>query len=378
MSSPIDTLHALGQSLWYDNIQRQQLESGEMAAMISGGEIRGVTSNPTIFDHAISKSNDYDASLAEMAQGGLNTEQIYEELVVEDIRAAADLFRPLYEESQGGDGFVSLEVNPNLAQNTKGTIEEARRLWDKVDRPNLMIKIPATREGLEAITQSVSAGVNVNVTLIFSLKRYAEVIAAYIHGLEYRRRVGNNIDHLASVASFFVSRVDTKVDKRLQEVIEKRGHEAELAEGIFGEAAIANAKLAYVQFLEVFDGSTYRDLKEHGGKVQRPLWASTSTKNPAYSDVKYVEGLIGSNTVNTVPQQTLEAFRDHGQAKQTLTEDLDQARFVLQSLEELGISMDQVTQELEDEGVKAFADSYNSLLETIEKRRNGNLKNLSR
>jgi transaldolase len=368
MTSPIDDLHALGQSLWYDNIQRGKLVSGELAAMASRGEIRGITSNPTIFDQAISNSSDYDAKLVSLAMAGLEIEQIYEELVTEDICGAADLFGSLYEESRGADGYVSLEVNPNLAHDTEATIKEARRLWNLVDRPNLMIKIPATQEGLPAITQSISAGINVNVTLIFSLKRYADVMAAFLYGLEYRQRAGESIDSIASVASFFVSRIDTKVDKKLQGAIKRGGSEAKLAEGLLGEAAIASAKIAYGQFLEVFRGKTFADLKKHGGRIQRPLWASTSTKNPVYSDVKYVEGLIGPDTVNTVPQHTLEAFQDHGQAKLTLTSNLTEAESALQSLDELGISMEQVTRELEDEGVKAFADSYNALIATIEDR----------
>jgi transaldolase len=369
MASAIDQLNALGQSLWYDNIQRDELENGALARMIAQGDIRGVTSNPTIFNQAISRSSHYDADLKRLAAEGLTAEGIYEELVVTDIRAAADLFRPLYEETEAGDGYVSLEVNPNLAYDTAGTIDEVERLWEKVDRPNLMIKIPGTQEGLEAITKSISAGINVNVTLIFSLMRYADVMAAYVYGLRFREQAGDSIENIASVASFFVSRVDSKVDKRLQAVIEGRGHAAELAEGILGETAVANAKLAYVQFLEVFEGSTFEDLEEQGGRPQRPLWASTSTKNPAYSDVKYIEELIGPNTVNTVPPNALEAFKDHGRVRVTISEDLTEARFVLESLDELGISLDQVTKELEEEGVKAFAESYNSLLETIEKRR---------
>jgi transaldolase len=369
MASAIDQLNALGQSLWYDNIQRDELENGALARMIAQGDIRGVTSNPTIFNQAISRSSHYDADLKRLAAEGLTAEGIYEELVVKDIRAAADLFRPLYEETEAGDGYVSLEVNPNLAYDTAGTIDEVERLWEKVDRPNLMIKIPGTQEGLEAITKSISAGINVNVTLIFSLMRYADVMAAYVYGLRFREQAGDSIENIASVASFFVSRVDSKVDKRLQAVIEGRGHAAELAEGILGETAVANAKLAYVQFLEVFEGSTFEDLEEQGGRPQRPLWASTSTKNPAYSDVKYIEELIGPNTVNTVPPNALEAFKDHGRVRVTISEDLTEARFVLESLDELGISLDQVTKELEEEGVKAFAESYNSLLETIEKRR---------
>jgi transaldolase len=365
MPSPIERLHALGQSLWYDNLQRGQIENGEIAAMISRGDIRGITSNPTIFHQAITQSSAYDSDIKKLVASDQSIEEIYEELVVKDIRSAADMFRPLYEETEGGDGYVSLEVNPNLAYDTQATIDEVKRLWEKVDRPNLMVKIPATQPGLEAITRSIEAGINVNVTLIFSLMRYADVIAAFIYGLEFRRKAGESIEDIASVASFFVSRVDTKVDRRLQETIHKGGHEAGSAAALQGKAAVANAKLAYTQFLEVFEGPTFDDLREHGGKAQRPLWASTSTKNPTYSDVKYVEELIGPNTVNTVPQHTMEAFEDHGQVRSTLTEELDDARYVLQSLEELGVSMDEVTQELEEEGVKAFADSYNTLLEAI-------------
>lgn len=365
MPSPIERLHALGQSLWYDNLQRGQIENGEIAAMISRGDIRGITSNPTIFHQAITQSSSYDSDIEKLIASDRSIEELYEELVIKDIRSATDLFRPLYEETAGEDGYVSLEVNPNLAYDTQATIDEVKRLWEKVDRPNLMVKIPATRPGLEAITRSIEAGINVNVTLIFSLMRYADVIAAFIYGLEFRRKAGESIEEIASVASFFVSRVDTKVDRRLQEIIQKGGHEAGTAAALQGKAAVANAKLAYTQFLEVFEGPTFDDLREHGGKVQRPLWASTSTKNPTYSDVKYVEELIGPHTVNTVPQHTMEAFEDHGQVKPTLTEDLDDARYVLQSLEQLGVSMDNVTQELEEEGVNAFADSYNALLEAI-------------
>ncbi|HZD55855.1 MAG TPA: transaldolase [Anaerolineales bacterium] len=369
MVSPIDDLHAIGQSLWYDNIHRNKLVNGELAAMISRGEIRGITSNPSIFNQAISISGDYDEELTNLAKAGLDTEQIYDQLVTKDICAATELFGPLFQESRGGDGYVSLEVNPNLAHDTEATIKEARRLWNLVNRPNLMVKIPATQEGLPAITQCISAGININVTLIFSLKRYADVIAAFLYGLEYRQRAGEPIDGIASVASFFVSRIDTKVDKKLQEIIKRGGIEAKLADGILGEAAIASTKIAYGQYLEVFEGKTFAEIKEHGGRAQRPLWASTSTKNPVYSDVKYVEGLIGPNTINTVPEHTLEAFKEHGQARLTLTENLTDAQSALQALEELGISMEQVTQELEDEGVKAFADSYNALLATIETRR---------
>jgi transaldolase/glucose-6-phosphate isomerase len=365
----IGKLHALGQSLWYDNIQRRLLENGELAGLIASGQVRGVTSNPSIFHNAIAKSHDYDAALTPMAWSGWTAEQIFYQLAVEDIQAAADLFLPLYRQTQGGDGYVSLEVSPYLAHDTENTVAEAKRLWQAVGRPNLMIKIPATPEGIPAITQTISAGINVNVTLIFSLARYAQVMDAYLRGLEKRAAVGQAIDTIASVASFFVSRVDTKVDASLQEIIKREGQDAAQAAGLMGKAAIANARLAYAQFHQVVNSQRFHVLQARGARLQRPLWASTSTKNPAYSDVLYVDELIGADTVNTIPPQTLEAFRDHGQAKVTLDGNADEAQQIVDKLESLGISMDQVTQQLEDEGVKAFADAFTALLKTLEERR---------
>ncbi|MEW6028331.1 MAG: bifunctional transaldolase/phosoglucose isomerase [Chloroflexota bacterium] len=354
----IEKLTTLGQSLWYDNIQRRLLESGEFAAMIARGDIRGMTSNPTIFNNAIAKSNDYDSALIPLAWSGWDAEKIFWQLAVEDIQAAADLFLPLYEETEGGDGYVSLEVSPFLANDTVATAAQAQQLWARVARPNLMVKIPATKAGIPAVRKAITAGVNVNVTLIFSLARYAEVMDAYLGGLEDRLVAGYPIDHIASVASFFVSRVDTKIDARLPA-------DSPLA----GKAAVANAKLAYDEFRKVFSGPRFAKLQMAKARLQRPLWASTSTKNPNYPDTIYVDNLIGPATVNTVPPQTLDAFRDHGRAEQTLTEGLDEARAALADLEAAGISMDVVTQELEDEGVKAFADAFTQLLQTIEQRR---------
>ncbi len=408
----IEILHTLGQSLWMDNIQRNQLENGEFAAMIADGDIRGVTSNPSIFNHAIARSNDYDSAILPLAWSGWNAEQIFWQLAIEDICAAADLFLPLYNQSQGADGYVSLEVSPYLAHDTQATLEQARHLWQTVNRPNLMIKIPATKEGLPAIRQSIAAGINVNVTLIFSIERYKEVMEAYLNGLEERllgpippaplplqgrgeREVGSiasaplpyqgrgergvgsiasaplpyqgrgerGVGSIASVASFFVSRVDTKVDKLLE------SSDFVAAKALPGKAAIANSKLAYEEFRKVFGGQRFYKLQAAGCRIQRPLWASTSTKNPAYPDTLYVDELIGPATVNTVPPQTLEAFREHGKVEETLMRDLEGARQVIADLEAAGISMAQVTQELEDEGVKAFADAFSDLLETIDDRR---------
>lgn len=358
MTSNIEKLTRLGQSLWYDNIQRRLLENGEVAAMIARGDIRGMTSNPSIFNHAIANSNDYDSALIPLSWAGWDAEKIFWELVVEDIKEACRLFYPLYEESNGGDGYVSIEVSPFLADDTEATAAQAQQLWARVGKPNLMVKIPATQAGIPAIRRATAAGINVNITLIFSLARYAEVMEAYLSGLEDRVAGGRPIDHIASVASFFVSRVDTKVDSRLPE-----------ASPLRGQAAIANAKMAYEQFQKVFSGERWENLRAKGARLQRPLWASTSTKNPAYSDTMYVDNLVGPHTVNTVPPQTLEAVRDHGKTEITITHDVDKSHEVIAQLEKAGISMDQVTRELEDEGVKAFADSIKSLLNTIGDRR---------
>lgn len=372
--TPIQRLHSLGQSLWLDNIQRSQLENGEFAAMIAHGDIRGVTSNPSIFHNAIAKSHDYDSAILPLAWSGWNAEEIFWQLAFEDIRAAADHLLPLYAQTNGEDGYVSLEVSPYLAHDTEATIAQACHLWEKVSRPNLMIKIPATKEGLPAIRQAIAGGINVNVTLIFSLERYRAVMDAYLAGLEnrlskhssdYRGRVG--IGAPASVASFFVSRFDTKIDKLLPENSPLRG-----------KAAIANAKQAYEEFRNVFGGPRFARLQAAGFRIQRPLWASTSTKDPAYPDTLYMDELIAPSTVNTVPPQTLEAFRDHGKGEVTIVHDLDGARLEIADLEAAGISMAKVTRELEDEGVEAFSDAFTDLLKTIEERRQSAVAQLGR
>jgi transaldolase len=365
----IKKLHDLGQSLWYDNIERRLLENGQLAGMVARREIRGITSNPSIFNAAIGHSNDYDAALKPMARAGLNAEQIFNQLAIEDICTAADLFMPLYKETQGGDGYVSLEVSPYLARDTQGTFSEAKRLWQAVNRPNLMVKIPATFEGLDAIRQAIAAGININVTLIFSLARYREVIKAYLSGLEERVNAGLPIDSIASVASFFVSRIDNKVDAQLEKRIQEEGAQADQAALLLGKAAIANARLAYQEFLTVFHNEHFNYLRQAGARVQRPLWASTSTKNPAYRDVLYVEELIASETVNTVPPKTLDAFKDHGEARITIEDHLDEANLLFGKLLDLGIRMDEITQVLEEEGVKSFADAFTELLNTVETRR---------
>lgn len=358
MTTPIHQIHALGQSLWYDNIQRRLLENGELAAMIARGDIRGVTSNPTIFHKAIAGSRDYDSALVPLAWAGRDAGQIFWQLAVEDIREACDLFATLYRESEGADGYVSLEVNPTLANDGQATLEQVKELWERVDRPNLMVKIPATAAGIPAVRAAIAAGINVNVTLIFSLERYRQVMDAYLAGLDERLAAGLPVDRIASVASFFVSRMDTKVDGLLP-----------AGSPLRGRAAIAYTKLAYEAFRQVFRGERFAPYKAAGCRLQRPLWASTSTKDPAYPDTLYVDNLIGPATVNTVPPQTLEAARHHATPVVTILDDLDGARAVLADLEAQGISLEKVTEELEVEGVQAFSDSFRLLLAAIEERR---------
>lgn len=360
-------LHQYGQSIWYDNVERRLLNNGELAGMVARGEIRGVTSNPTIFMNAVTKSHDYDAGLASLAKAGKTGEEIFWELAIEDIQAAADLLRPLYEASNKEDGYVSLEVNPYLANDTQATLAEAKRLWKRVNRPNLMVKIPATVEGLPAILFAIEAGINVNVTLIFSRERYWAVMEMYISGLARRAAAGLPIDSIASVASFFVSRVDTKVDGLLMGMIDRGGAHAEKAAQFLGQAAVANARLAYHDFKIIFGSERFAQLQALGGRVQRPLWASTGTKNPAYRDVVYIEELVGQNTVNTVPPSTLAAFLAHGVVRaDSLEENLPEAFQAMARLEALGISMATVTTELEAEGVKSFANAWKALMDAME------------
>jgi transaldolase/glucose-6-phosphate isomerase len=370
MANALLELQHLGQSPWHDNIHRALLTSGSLEAMVRDGDITGLTSNPTIFEQAIAQHADYDETLAKLVAAGRKADAIVDTLIVEDIQAAADVFAPVWQRTKRADGYVSIEVNPALAHDTAGTVREARRLWRAVNRPNLMIKIPATPEGIPAIEETIAGGMNVNVTLIFSLQRYDEVMEAYLRGLTRRLEAGMRVDRIASVASFFVSRVDTIVDKLLDERIGgTSGDQRAALERQRGKAAIAQAKLAYQAFRDKFGGDKFTMLAREGARPQRPLWASTSTKNPAYPDVYYVEALIGPDTVNTMPPATLAAYKDHGHPENRLELGMDRARAVLAQLAHAGISMDAVTAQLEREGVAAFAASYQKLVDVVATRR---------
>ncbi len=369
--NPLIQLHSLGQSLWLDQMRRSLLTTGELKRLIDDDGLRGLTSNPTIFEKAISGSHDYAEQLGQLARAGSSVPHIYEEIVVQDIGGAADTFRGVYDASDGGDGFVSLEVSPLLANDTRATIEEARRLFARLNRPNVMIKVPGTPAGLPAIEELIASGLNINVTLIFAVEVYEKVADAYIRGLERRAAAGQSVDRIGSVASFFVSRIDSMVDKQLAQLADEAADEQQKQRirALLGKAAIANAKLAYESFKRIFGSERFAALKAKGAKVQRPLWASTSTKNPAYPDTMYVETLIGSDTVDTVPPQTLEAFRDHGKVAPTLQVELDEARHAFDELKAVGIDMKAVTDKLTEEGVKSFSDSFKELIEVIQARR---------
>lgn len=365
MGNSLQSLQDLGQSVWLDYIRRGMLTSGQFDNYLNMG-ITGVTSNPTIFEKAIVGSTDYDQDLLELARTGKTTEQIYEALAIEDIRGAADKLRPIYDRTDGRDGYVSFEVNPSLAYDTDGTIAEAKRLFAAVDRANLMIKVPATDEGIPAVRQLLGSGLNINITLIFSLEMYARVREAHIAGLEDLIASGGDPGRVASVASFFVSRVDTAIDKALDEHI---GKGMDNMKSLLGKAAVANARIAYQQFRTSYESGQFDVLRAKGARVQRPLWASTSAKNPAYSDVLYVEPLIGPDTVNTMPLETIEAFVDHGRAEVTIEKDIAHAQRTLTALEAAGISMQSITDRLLADGVRSFADSFEKLIQGVEKKR---------
>ncbi len=365
-------LRELGQSVWLDYIHRQELASGVFAAQVRDQGVVGVTSNPTIFQQALATGDSYDVSIERLLAAGLAGPELFERLAIEDIQTACDLLKPVHEESGGLDGRVSIEVSPRLAHDTRATLEEARRLHRTVARPNVMVKVPATAAGLPAITALTAEGVCVNVTLIFSLARYAEVMEAWLAGLERRAAQGQGLERIFSVASFFVSRVDSKLDKAIDGVLAALpagdGRRAEL-EAAKGKAAIANARLAYAAFRERMGSPRAAAVLARGARLQRPLWASTSTKNPAYPDTLYVDQLIGPDTVNTMPPQTLKAFNDHGTARLTIENDVAGARRLFKRLPELGVPIESLIAELEDEGVVAFAKSYDALLATLETRR---------
>jgi transaldolase/transaldolase/glucose-6-phosphate isomerase len=365
--SKLQQLADLGQAVWLDFIRRSLITSGQLQALVDEG-LRGMTSNPTIFEKAIVGSDDYDADLERLALVGGTVEEIYEALAMTDIQAAADVLRSVYDRTGGLDGYVSLEVNPKLAHDTNGTIAEARRLFSTLDRPNVMIKVPATPAGIPAIETLIGEGLNINVTLIFSLVHYRAVAQAYITGLEKLAASGRDLAKAASVASFFVSRIDTAVDRKLED-LQSPAPDASGSRAVQGKIAIASAKVAYSLFGEIFAGPRWMRLAGQGARVQRPLWASTSTKNPAYPDTMYVDELIGPDTVNTMPPSTLDAFRDHGVVGRTVDSGVDEARGQLAQLAELGVELDAVTQELQDAGVAAFAASFDSMLDSIKQKR---------
>ena len=359
--NPLVELHAYGQSFWYDNIRRKFLQDGTLKSLIDDDGLRGMTSNPAIFEKAINGSDDYDAEMKALIEAGTTDPMtIYETLAFADIQAACDLFADLYTESKGGDGFVSLEVSPYLARDTEGTVKEARRLVTAVNRPNLMIKVPATPAGIPAIRELIGAGININITLMFSMGHYEAVSRAYIDGLKQLLANGGDPQKVASVASFFVSRVDAAVDKKLAEL----NHPA--ATSLMGKVAIANSKVVYQRFKELFHGKDFAELKGVGGARQRLLWASTSTKNPNYPDTLYIDELIGPETVNTIPPATVDAFRDHGKTANTLESDVEDAQLTLDNLAELQISLDEITQKLQNDGVDSFAKSFDTLMRAIE------------
>ena len=357
MSNRLREIEALGQSIWIDNISRQLLEDGIMARLVEEDGISGVTSNPTIFEKAMGHSDRYDDAFREVIDETEDPQEIFERLAYLDIREAADLLRPTFEKTHGQDGYASFEVPASVAFDERKTIDAAQRYEREIDRPNVLIKVPGTGEGVEAFEELTALGVNVNVTLLFAVERYEAIAEAFIKGLERRIRNGESIDKSASVASFFVSRVDTKVDKALEEI----GHEE-----LRGKAAVANARIAYESFQRIFSGPRWEALASKGARVQRPLWASTSTKNPHYADTLYVDELIGPDTVNTMPEATIEGARDHATPTRTVDQDVDRAHELIEEVKAAGVDFDKIVlEELVDEGVKSFSDSYESLLDAI-------------
>ena len=370
--NPLIALKELGQSVWLDTLSRKLINSGELKRLIDEEGLSGITFNPSIFQKAISGSNDYDLSLQRLLeQGARDEKELFLGLAFEDISTSADMLRPTYQVTGGRDGFVSIEVSPDLAYDTGATIAEARRLFSALNRKNVLVKVPGTKQGLPAIEQLTSEGVNVNVTLLFSVERYEEVIEAYFRGLEQRVSKGQPIHEITSVASFFVSRVDTLTDKLLETRLSSAASKAEKDKitSLFGKAAVANAKIAYKKYKNIFSGKRFLTLKEKGGRIQRILWGSTGTKNPKYSDIKYVEELIAPDSINTLPETTLDAFKNHGQTKITISDHLEEAERVFPELKSAGIEINDVTEQLEREGVKLFSDSFFTLLKEIAQKR---------
>jgi transaldolase len=373
MTNPLLELKALGQSVWLDGIDRGQLRSGQFGRLVDEDGLAGATGNPTIFEHSITHDTTYDEQMQQLLQEDKDPKEIYEALAMTDERTVADLLRPLYERTHGQDGFVSIEVSPDVAHDTARTIAEVRRFWHTIDRPNLMVKIPSTAAGIPAIRQALVEGININITLIFSLANYRQVAEAYLDALEERLAAGNDVSHIASVASFFVSRVDVLVDTLLEDRINRSGEsgERQKLKALQGKAAIANARLAYQEFKGLFNSPRFAALKQRGAHVQRPLWASTGAKNPAYRDVLYVEELIGPNTVNTMPLTTLERFREHGRVRYSIEDNLSQAQADLAALDDVGIHYDQVTGQLQEEGVQKFIEAFQKLFQCIESKQKG-------
>ena len=365
----VEALLKQGQSIWQDDIARSMLTTGKLASTIKDVGVRGLTSNPTIFEKAISGGTDYDAQISELLGEGKAAQDIFEALEVSDLQGALDLFRPIYDQSEGRDGFCSIEVFPDAARDANQTRIQTRRLWDEVNRPNLMVKIPGTAEGVPVIAEMIGEGRNINITLLFSIASYERVAWAYIEGLEKRHAAGQPIDRIASVASFFVSRVDTLVDKMLDEKIASDPGIAAKYEALKGKIAVANAKLAYAKYQEIFGSDRFAKLKAAGARPQRPLWASTGTKNPAYSDTLYVDTLVGPDTVNTMPEKTIAAFLDHGSTERTVDRDIDKSRQLMADLAAAGIDIDAVTHQLEEEGIASFVKSFESLLDGVEAKR---------
>ena len=361
-------LETFGQSVWLDYLRRDLITRKELQKLIFNDGLKGITSNPTIFESALANSYEYDDDIKSLTLEGKDVNYIYESIIMTDIKSAADEFRQLYNISQGKEGFVSLEVNPHLAYDTSGTIEEARHLWNSVNRPNIFIKVPATDEGLPAIQQLTSEGINVNVTLLFGLPRYRQVAEAYIDGIKSRIENGNPVKNITSVASFFLSRIDSEIDPKEEDYVALGGEQVHFATNIKGQVAISSAKMASSIYKEIFESKEFNILESHGATPQKLLWASTGTKNPDYSDIKYIDSIIGKNTINTIPPDTLKAYRDHGNPSPRLETHLERACWVMSELPELGIDIDLVAKKLENDGVEKFIKSFDKLMETLTKK----------